>query len=120
MENLITIPKYNGFLEPLEDRTFKVTYLKGSKPHLLKIVVNSNLTKQSINILDHNQGYKDKILKAISEYVNNDLKVEVKKRVKIEYLRSLYSKRVIKRIEAYLLPINKETSRDRLTKYNLI
>lgn len=120
MENIFKIPVYNNNLELIREDEYPITYLKGLKHHHFRIVVNGFLTKQVINIVDYNQGYKDQILKAISEYKNNDLKIVVKKRLTLNELRSLYAKNIIKRIENYLLPINKETSRDKLTQYNLI
>lgn len=40
----------NGYNE------YSITYLKGTKIHQLRIVVNGFLTKQSINTIDGNSG----------------------------------------------------------------
>lgn len=120
MENNFKIAKFiktdNSFLKNGYDE-YSITYVKGTKVHQLRIVVNGYLTKQVINIVDSNSGYKDKILLAIKEYLENkDCKDRVTKRVTLSYLEKIYSKKIMHNIKAHLLPINKEESRDRLTE----
>ena len=67
--------------------------------------------------------YKDVILSSIKYYLDNidNLKIKVtKKVVKIEHLSSLYNKSIVSKIRKNLIPINKEDSRDVLTKFGLI
>jgi hypothetical protein len=61
-------------------------------------------------------------LEAISEYSNGKLcfKNETKKFVTLNYIKQFYSKTIIRNVENYLLGIDKEESRDKLTKFNLI
>ncbi len=101
---------------------YSITYLKGAKTHELRIVVNGFLTNQSINIIDFNSGYKNKILIGIKEYLTNgkDSKNKVTKKVTLYYLETFYSKKIIHNVKTFLLPINKEESRDKLTELGLI
>lgn len=100
---------------------YEITYLKGIKIHQLRIVVNGYLTKKIINLVDLHQGYKNQILGAISEYRSNSTpKNKVVNKITMDYMKSFYSKNIIKNIENYLININKEESRDKLTKFNLI
>lgn len=119
MKNIFRIPVYNDLLELLGEEVFEITYLKANKHHQFRIVVNGTITKSVINLLDYRQGYKSQILSAISQHKSQELP-KTKKFVKITELKNLYSKSVVKNVINYLLPINKETSRDELTKYNLI
>ena len=125
MENIFKIAKYvrvndtfvnNGYDE------YHVTYLKSNKAHELRIVVNGFLTKQRINIVNHNSGYKNNILLAIKEYiVDGDKSINrVTKRVKMSYIESFYAKNIVNNIKKYLLPINKEDSRDKLSELGFI
>jgi hypothetical protein len=84
--------------------------------------VNGYLTKQSINIIDFSSGYKNKILIGIKEYLTNgkDSKNKVTKKVTLYYLETFYSKKIIHNVKSFLLPINKEESRDKLTEFGLI
>ena len=101
---------------------YSITYLKGVKVHELRIVVNGYLTKQTINIIDFSLGYKNKILVGIKEYLENgkDSKNKVTKKVTLYYLETFYSKKIIHNVKTFLLPINKEESRDKLTELGLI
>lgn len=101
---------------------YSITYLKGVKIHELRIVVNGYLTKQSVNIIDCNSGYKNKILVGVKEYLENgkDCKNIVTKKITMSYLESIYSKNIIKNIKTFLMSINKEESRDKLTELGLI
>lgn len=125
METKFKIAKFtktdNSFLHDGYDE-YSITYLKGLKVHQLRIVVNGYLTKQSINIVCGNSGYKNKILYGIKEYLENGriCKNKVTKKVTLLYLENFYSKKIIHNIKTYLLPINKEESRDKLTELGLI
>lgn len=103
---------------------FKITYLKGLKVHQLRIVVNGFLTKQNLNLVSFKEGYKNKILSAIKEYVYTDESIKSKnvisKNIKIHYIKAFYSPLVVKNIQQYLININKEESRDKLTEFGLI
>jgi hypothetical protein len=121
MENIFTIPIYNDSLELISKEVYSITYLRRkSKAHLLCIVVNGLRSDQSINIMDGKQGYKKQILKAVSQYKNGELKIETNKRLHIDAIKQIYSKGIVKNLQNYLIPINKEESRDELTKYKLI
>lgn len=103
--------------------SFKINFLKSHKPHLLRIVVEGCISKQTINVLSptQNGGYKIQILKAISEYKNNHLNNDNVRKVVTEFaLQQIYSKAILKNLKNYLYVINKEESRDKLTEYNLI
>jgi hypothetical protein len=101
---------------------YDISYLKGLKINELRIVVNNYLTTKKINILSCNEGYKDKILSAIQEYElnKNKYKNKVSKFITIDYLKRVYSEKIINNIINRLIPIKKEENRDILTKYNLI
>lgn len=101
---------------------YQISYLRGIKIHELRVVVNGFLTKQSINLIDPNLGYKNKILVGIKEYLENgnDCKNKVTKKITMSYLESIYSKNIIKNIKTFLMPINKEESRDKLTELGLV
>jgi len=103
---------------------YLVTYLKGKKPHLIRIVVNGILTNRNINLIDGKSGYKNQILSAISDYKNGKVSlnnvVSEKKKVTLNYIDTFYSKLIVNNVKTYLLGINKEMNRDRLTKYELI
>ena len=125
METKFKIPKFikndNSFLKDDYDE-YSITYLKGTKVHQLRIVIDGYLTKQSINIIDGNSGYKNKILLAIKEYLENgrNCKNKVTKRVTLPYLENFYSKKIVHNVKTFLLTINKEESRDKLTELGLI
>lgn len=101
---------------------YQISYLRGSKIHELRIVVNGFLTKQSINLIDPNLGYKNKILVGVKEYLENgkDCKNTVTKKITMTYLESIYSKKIINNVKTFLIPINKEESRDKLTELGLV
>ncbi len=121
MKNTFTIPVYNSSLELTGEEVYNITYLRRkSKAHLLCIVVDGFRSDQSINIMDGKQGYKKQILKAISQYKNGELSIETSRKLHIDTIKQIYSKGIVKNLQNYLLPINKEVSRDELTKYNLI
>jgi hypothetical protein len=126
MENIIKIAKYSkiedNFIKDGYDE-FKITYLKGTKAHELRIVINNSLSKRTINIINLNESYRNKILLAIKDYKEDNLinkNVKVTKNVNINKLKAIYNKKIIHNIEHHLLTINKEESRDKLTEYNLI
>lgn len=125
MENKIIIPVYTCQVDKfkvIDEEEYIITYSKGNKAHQLRIVVNGMLSTFTINLLDFNQGYKTQLLKAISEFKNKSIRKpqQIKKTVSLDFMKNLYSKSVNKRIHDYLLPINKESSRDELTKFKLI
>lgn len=98
-----------------------ITYLKGVKIHQLRIVVNGFLTKEVINLIEGNSGYKSRILLAIKEYRDNTSNNnKVTNKITLTYLDKFYSKKIVNNVKNYLLSINKEESRDKLTKYGLI
>jgi len=101
---------------------YKITFLKGLKTTQLRIVVNSFLTKQVINLLSPGEGYKNKILLSIKEFITEspNPKKCVTGGFKLEAAKQFYSKQIINNITRYLLTINKEDSRDKLTEYGLI
>jgi hypothetical protein len=103
---------------------YSVTYLKGKKPHLIRIVVNNILTNRNINLIDGKSGYKNQILSAISDYKNGKISmnnvVSDKNKVTLSYIGTFYNKLIVHNVKNYLMGINKEEGRDRLTKYELI
>jgi hypothetical protein len=125
MENLFKVAKYeqteSGFNHLGYDE-YSITYLKGTKSHELRIVVNGLLSNQKINLIDHSTGYKSQILSAISDIKNNKIKQKqtVTKSLKLTQIKSIYSNQIIRNIEQYLMGINKEESREILTSYELI
>lgn len=127
MENVFKVAKYEktdeGFKHVGYDE-YKISYLKGNKPHQIRIVVDDILTNRVINLIDGNSGYKNQILTAISDVKNAkiDLKTRPseKKKVTLAYIGTFYSKLIVKNVKNYLIGINKEERRDTLTKYELI
>ena len=127
MENLIKIAKYEkteqGFNHIGYDE-YSVTYIKGKKPHLIRIVVNGILTNRNINLIDGKSGYKNQILSAISDVKNAKIDLtqrpSEKKKVALGYIGTFYSKLIVRNVKNYLIGINKEESRDILTKFELI
>jgi hypothetical protein len=125
MENLFKVAKYEqteyGFNHLGYDE-YSITYLKGTKSHELRIVVNGLLSNQKINLIDHSTGYKSQILAAISDIKNNKIKQKqtVTKSLNLTQIKSIYSNQIIRNIEQYLMGINKEESREILTSYELI
>jgi hypothetical protein len=127
MENVFKVAKYEkideGFKHVGYDE-YKISYLKGNKPHQIRIVVDGILTNRVINLIDGNSGYKNQILTAISDVKNAkiDLKTRPseKKKVTLAYIGTFYSKLIVKNVKNYLIGINKEERRDTLTKYELI
>jgi hypothetical protein len=125
METNFKIPKF----KKEEDKLIKigydeyqVTYLKGTKVHQLRIVVNGYLTKQTLNLVEGNSGYKSKILMGIREYLDfgHLTQDRVTKKVTISYLENFFSKKIIHNVKTFLLNINKEESREKLTEFGLI
>jgi hypothetical protein len=127
MENKFKVAKYvktdEGFIRIGYDE-YLITYLKGKKPHQIRIVVDGILTNRVINLIDGNSGYKNQILSAISDVKNAkiDLKTRPseKKKVTLAYIGTFYSKLIVNNVKNYLIGINKEERRDTLTKFELI
>ena len=127
MENKFKVAKYvktdEGFINIGYDE-YLISYIKGKKPHQIRIVVNGILTNGVINLIDGNSGYKNQILSAISDVKNAkiDLKTRPsdKKKVTLAYIGTFYSKLIVKNVKNYLIGINKEERRDALTKFELI
>ena len=127
MENNFKVAKYvktdEGFLHIGYDE-YLISYIKGKKPHQIRIVVNGILSTKVINLVDCHSGYKNQILSAISEIKNDKIKskdiVSDKKKVTLSYIGTFYSKLIIKNVKNYLIGINKEERRDTLTKFELI
>lgn len=125
METKFKIAKFvkkDNFFEKCGYDEYTITYLKGTKVHQLRIVVNGFLTKQTINIIDAQSGYKNKLLLGIKEYIETGHynKNTVTKKITLSYLENFYSKRIVNNIKTVLLKINKEESRDKLTELGLI
>jgi hypothetical protein len=103
---------------------YLITYLKGKKPHQIRIVVDGILTNRVINLVDGRSGYKNQILSAISDVKNAKInltqKPSEKKRVTLGYIGTFYSKLIVRNVKNYLIGINKEESRDKITKFELI
>lgn len=103
---------------------YLITYIKGKKPHQIRIVVNGILSTKTINLIDGKSGYKTQILAAISEIKNEKInltnKVSEKKKVTLGYIETFYSKLIVRNVKNYLIGINKEEGRDSLTKFELI
>jgi hypothetical protein len=121
--NIAKFVKKDNSFEKIGYDEYSITYLKGIKLHQLRIVVNGYLTKSSINIIDGNSGYKNRILVAIKEYLENgkdSKKNKVIKKITLPYLEKFYSKKIIHNVKTFLIPINKEESRDKLTEIGLI
>jgi len=125
METNFKIAKYekveDSFVKVGYDE-YKVTYLKGTKVHQLRIVVNGYLTRQTINLLEGNSGYKNRILLAIKQFLENgkdSTQPKVVKKISLSYLQNFYSEKVIHNIKTYLDKINKEESRDKLTEVGI-
>ena len=127
MENIFKVAKYeqteSGF-NHLGYNEYLITYIKGKKPHQIRIVVDGILSTKVINLIDYSSGYKNQILLAISEIKNGKIKskdiISDKKKVTLAYIGTFYSKLIIKNVKKHLIGINKEERRDTLTKYELI
>ena len=127
MKNVFKVAKYeqteSGF-NHLGYEEYLITYIKGKKPHQIRIVVDGILSTKVINLIDGNSGYKNQILLAISEIKNGKINttniVSEKKKVTLSYIGTFYSKLIVKNVKNYLIGINKEERRDTLTKYELI
>jgi hypothetical protein len=126
METLFKIARYTQenekFIKTGYDE-YQVTYLKGLKPHNLRIVVNGYLTREVINLVDSHSGYKNRILAAIKEYRERGIVFKgnpVVKKLTLIQLKALYAKSITHNVQTYLLPISKEESRDKLTEFGLI
>lgn len=124
METNFKIPQFkkenDNFVKIGYDE-YKITYLKGIKVNQLRIVVNGYLTKHTINLIDGNSGYKNKILLGIKEFLELDsTQNRVTKKLTLSYLENFYSKKVIHNVKTFLLNIHKEESRDKLTKFGII
>ena len=127
MENIFKVAKYQktdtGFTHMGYDE-YVITFCKSKKVHLLRIIVNGQFTEHTINLVDGSSGYKNVILKAISDYKNGKLKSNpnqvVKKIMTFSEIVQIYSKPIVSNVTNYLLGINKEERRDTLTKFELI
>ena len=127
MENKFKVAKYvktdEGFINIGYDE-YLISYIKGKKPHQIRIVVNGILTNGVINLIDGNSGYKNQILSAISDVKNAKINLKTrpsdKKKVTLAYIGTFYSKLIVKNVKNYLIGINKEERRDTLTKFELI
>jgi len=123
MENLVRIAKYSksddGFIH-LGYNEYHVTYLSSNKFHILRIVVNGRITNRTVNLLNYfKSGYRNSILLAISDYKNNRIKDQSITKKKL-LITNFKSNMILNNIKNYLLPINKEETRNYLTKYELI
>ncbi len=127
METNFKVARYEksdeGFKQTGYDE-YLITYLKGKKPHQIRIVVDGILSKRIINLIDSKSGYKAQILAAISEIKNAKIDLtqrpSEKKKVTLGYIETLYSKLIVRNVKNHLIGINKEESRDKITKFELI
>ena len=127
MVNIFKVAKYQktdtGFTHKGYDE-YVITFCKSKKVHLLRIVVNGRLTDSTINLVDGCSGYKNNILRAISDYKNGRLKSDpngvVKKTITFSAITQIYSQSIVNNVKNYLIGINKEEQRDTLTKFELI
>ena len=127
MELIFKVAKYQqnetGFTHMGYDE-YVITFCKSNVVHRLNIVVNGQRTKHSINLVDGCSGYKNNILKSISDYKNGRLNISsnssVKKTITLAYIGTFYSKLIVNNVKNYLMGINKEEKRDTLTKFELI
>lgn len=112
--------KINEVFQKIGYDEYTITFLMGTKVHRLRIVVNGYITKETINLISFRDGYKNNILLAIKEYIEiGNENNKVVKKVTINYLKQFYSKAVISNVENYLIKINKEESRDKLTELGI-
>jgi hypothetical protein len=127
METNFKVAKY----EKIDDKfnhlgydEYLITYIKGKKPHQLRIVVNGILTARTINLIDGKSGYKNQILSAIGDVKNAKIdltqKPSEKKKMTLGYINTFYSELIVNNVINYLIGINKEENRDKLTKFELI
>jgi hypothetical protein len=122
MKNIFKIAKYdkagNSFIKTGYDE-YIITYIKSSKKHEIIIVVNSHKTNVIINTVTFNPSYKTKILLAIKEYLNNSCDL-VSDNLTLQYVNDNFCDIAKHNINNYLLIINKEETRDKLTEVGLI
>ena len=131
LENIITIPLFErneeGKLVKVGEEKYTINYIKSKHPDMLRIVVNGVAIDKRIHMRQHNNGkgrnsgYKSKLLKAIGMYINRPDKETnkvAKEYVTIEYVKTTYAKQWYF-IKHFLLPINKETNRDNLTRHGI-
>lgn len=118
MKNIITIPKYekiDGKFHVVANTEYTITYTLYSKYHL-NIFVNGVPVKRKLSLSHYSNSFRIVLAKAISEYNHLEDK-SVKQHLFLKnYLCDDKTKNVIIN---YLLPINKFTNRDFLTKYGL-
>jgi hypothetical protein len=126
MKNVFKVAKYEQTESSFNHCGYDeyiITYLKGLKIHELRIVVNGMITNQKINLVSPlSMGYKSQILAAISDFKNDKIKNKqlVSKSIKISTIKTFYNRNIVRNIEKYLIPINKEESRDVLSEFKLI
>ena len=127
MENIFKVANYEKTetgVNHIGYDEYVITYCKSKKIHLLRVIVNGQFTEHTINLIDGNSGYKNNILKAISDYKNGRLKSNpdhiVKKTITFSAISQIYNKNIVNNVKNYLMGINKEERRDTLTKFELI
>lgn len=122
MKNTIRISKFDNDKFIGYDE-YVITYLKSTKIHMLRVVVNGRITEHKINVLNWKQN-KNILLSAISDYKNDRLKdknlILTEKTTSIDYFKMFYNKTIIQNIEKHLLQIKKEVDKDKLTKFELV
>lgn len=110
-------------LVKVRDRVFIITFLPGSKWNMFRICVDGKLSNQSVNCLNFNTSKKDIYLKAI-QYVHYSGKrtdtPRPSKLMTVEKAKQMYAKWVVKSMQANLLTVETEQSRDVLQYYNLV
>lgn len=76
--------------------TYKIQFMRNKSPHLIRIVVDGYISKENINLLHPKEkgGYKDKVLKAISQKFNGELDKTTSKLLTQNLVFQLYSKTV--------------------------
>jgi hypothetical protein len=73
MEHIVKIAQFNKLNDVFDHIGFTeytIQYMRGIKPHQIRVVVNKVLTKGVINLVDIHQNYKDVILQSISDVKN--------------------------------------------------
>ena len=118
MKNIISIPKYekiDGKFHVVGNTEYTITYTLHSKFHL-NIFVNGTPVKQKLSINHYSNSFRCVLAKAISEYIH----LKDKNVKQYMFIKNYHCDDKINHIiKNYLLPINKFTNRDFLTKYQL-
>jgi len=127
-KNVFSIPIYekkDDRFEIIGETIYTITYkIKNPLKPNLQIIVNGILTDKFIHLGSSycNPSFKSEILEAISWYFHRDMSQKYQIHTyfaPMETVFRLFSAHS-RNIVYYLLPINKEISRDKISKYDLI